>query len=194
MAPLVVVSLLVALLVWSWSISQTPRYEATAKMLVGQRPPPGDCAQGICLLPNAPAEGIESFTRAVAKAVTTVPVAQAAVDRLLPEGSATKVLKNTSARTDPGTLFVDVTYTSTNPKTAQLMANSLASEVSEKTSEMVLGEDRITATVWNEATLPETPVSPHPERNGLIALVAALTLSAGLLAGSRTLGRGSQLR
>jgi capsular polysaccharide biosynthesis protein len=195
MAPLVVVSLLVALLVWSWSISQTPRYESTAKMVVGQRQPPSECAHGICLIPNSPLKGIETFTRVVAKAVTTTAVAEHATDRLnLPEGSVEKVLENTSARADPGTPIVDVTYTSTNPKTAQLTANAIGKALSEKISEVSLGPNGITVTVWSEATLPKTPVSPHPVRNGLIALVAALTLSAGLLAGSRALGRGSQLR
>jgi uncharacterized protein involved in exopolysaccharide biosynthesis len=202
MAPLVVVSLLVALLVWSWNLSQTPMYESTATMLVGQKPPPSDCAHGVCLLPNAPPEGIGSppegigsFTQPVAKAVTTMPVAQAAADRLNPpNASATKILENTSARTDPGTIFVEVTYTSTNPKTAQLTANAIGKALSEKISEVSQGANGITATVWSSATLPETPVSPHPVRNGLIALVAALTLSAGLFAGSRALERDRQLR
>jgi capsular polysaccharide biosynthesis protein len=164
-------------------------------MLVGQKPPPGDCANEVCLLPNAPPEGIGSFTQRVAKAVTTLPVAQAAADRLNPPNeSATKILKNTSARTDPGTPFVEVTYTSTNPKTAQLTANAIGKALSEKVSEVSPGANGITATVWSSATLPETPVSPHPVRNGLIALVAALTLSAGLFAGSRALERDRQLR
>jgi capsular polysaccharide biosynthesis protein len=43
--------------------------------------------------------------------------------------------------------------------------------------------------LWASATLPDAPVSPRALRNGLIALVAALTVSAGLLVGRRALGR-----
>jgi capsular polysaccharide biosynthesis protein len=150
-------------------------------MLVGQKPPPSDCAHGVCLLPNAPPEGIGSFTQPVAKAVTTMPVAQAAADRLNPpNASATKILENTSARTDPGTIFVEVTYTSTNPKTAQLTANAIGKALSEKISEVSPGANGITATVWSSATLPQNPVSPDPLLNTVIALVLGSLLGVAL--------------
>jgi capsular polysaccharide biosynthesis protein len=41
---------------------------------------------------------------------------------------------------------------------------------------------RVTAVVWKKANLPSTPVSPKPLRNGLIALVLALTLSVIIVA------------
>jgi hypothetical protein len=35
------------------------------------------------------------------------------------------------------------------------------------------------ATVWEKAAVPESPVSPHPLRNGLLTLVIGLMLCAG---------------
>ncbi len=44
---------------------------------------------------------------------------------------------------------------------------------------MRIGASAVTAKVWEPATLPETPVSPHPLRNGLLTLVIGLVLWAG---------------
>jgi capsular exopolysaccharide synthesis family protein len=43
-----------------------------------------------------------------------------------------------------------------------------------------VGANAITATVWEPATLPETPVSPDPIRNGIIALVMGSLLGVVL--------------
>jgi capsular polysaccharide biosynthesis protein len=139
-------SLLLAAVVMGYGLYQTPRYEAAAKVLVGQKPAPSDCAHGICLIPNASAKGIETFTPIVARAIPTTPVARAVVKRLnLPPGSAVKVAENTSVKTDPGSMFVDVSYTDTEPKRAQQVANAIGRVASQKLSEMSLGENRLMA-------------------------------------------------
>jgi capsular polysaccharide biosynthesis protein len=180
----VMASLLVALCVVAHGLYQTPIYEASIKILVGQKEPP-QLPSGIHPLPNANSEPQDS-TLLVARAVPTTPIAQAVVKRLnLPRGSASKVVDNTSVEADPGTMFVDITYRDSDPKRAQLVANAIGQVASQKVSEVRLAsprrspENRLTAALWQPAMLPAAPVSPNPLRNGLLALVASLTLASG---------------
>jgi capsular polysaccharide biosynthesis protein len=157
-----------------FSLSQTPTYEASAKILVGQKST-GDTNLG------GDVAGLQDVTLTVAKAARTVPVAQAVVERLgLPEGSAREVLNNMSTEPDPGTMFVNLSYESSDPERAQLIANTIGQVLSEKVSEVSLGANAITATVWAPATLPKNPVSPDPIRNGIIALVLGSLLGVVL--------------
>ena len=50
---------------------------------------------------------------------------------------------------------------------------------SDKPGEIHLSYLRATVSVWEKAAVPETPVSPHPLRNGLLTLVIGLVLCAG---------------
>jgi capsular polysaccharide biosynthesis protein len=168
-------SVLFALVVVCGSLYQTPKYEATARVLVGVKTK--EAQPGIQPIPNA-ISGLQTFTLTVAKAVPTKPVARAVVERLnLPRGSAEEVLGNMSVEQDPGTVFINITYEDSEAKRAQLVANAIGQVVSQKIGEVNLSEKVITATLWKPATLPVTPVSPKPLRNGLIALVVGLTLT-----------------
>ena len=123
-----------------------------------------------------------------------MPVAKAVVERLnLPEQSAEEVLRNTSAEPEPATLFVNISYKDSDPKRAQLIANTIGQVVSEKASEVSVGTNAITATVWAPATLPKTPVSPDPVRNMLLALVTWGLLSGLLITARASLGNPIRL-
>ena len=153
---------------------QTPTYEASVRILVGQK------ATGDTNL-SADVSGLQELALTVAKAVPTTPVAEAVVERLgLPEGSVGKVLRNTSAEPDPGTMFVNVSYKDSDPKRAQLVANAIGEVLSKKISEVGLSASAITAQVWEPANLPETPVSPDPIRNGILALALGSILGVVL--------------
>jgi capsular polysaccharide biosynthesis protein len=179
----VAASLLVAAAVVAQGLYQIPKYEASARVLVGERPPAQAGNGKIRPIPNAHDGELQTFTQTVARPVPTKSVARAVVRRLnLPKRSAPEIRKNTSAEQDPGTMFIDISYEDSSPKKTQQIANAIGRVVSHKVSEMSLGAKRITATVWKPATIPETPVSPKPLRNGLIALVATLVLSAVLIA------------
>ncbi len=157
-----------------FSLAQPPTYQASVKILVGQK------STGTANL-NADVSGLQDLTLTVAKAADTVPVAQAVVEQPnLPEQSAKEVLQNMSAEQDPGTMFVNISYTSSDPKKAQLTANAIGQVLSEKISEVNLGANAITATVWEPATLPQNPVSPDPVRNAVIALVLGSLLGVAL--------------
>ncbi len=51
---------------------------------------------------------------------------------------------------------------------------------SEQVSDLSPNVGGVTATVWEQATLPQSPVSPNPARNGVVALALGILLGAGL--------------
>ena len=157
-----------------FSLAQAPTYQASVKILVGQRST-GDTSLG------GEVAGLQDLTLTVSKAADTMPVAQTVVEQLnLPEQSPEEVLQNMTAEQDPGTLFVNISYTSSDPKKAQLTANAIGEVLSEKISEVSPGANGITATVWAPATLPQNPVNPDPVRNVVIALVLGSLLGVAL--------------
>lgn len=161
-----------------FSLAQAPTYQASVKILVGQKS--AVSGTGVANL-NGNVSGLQDLTLTVAKAADTPPVAQAVVEQLnLPEQSAGEVLQNMRAEPDPGTMFVNISYTSSDPKKAQLTANAIGQVLSEKISQVSVGANNITATVWAPATLPQNPVSPDPVRNAVIALVLGSLLGVAL--------------
>jgi capsular polysaccharide biosynthesis protein len=157
-----------------FSIAQTPIYQASAKILVSQKETTDRSFAG-------DVSGLQDLTLTVAKGAVTMPIAQAVVERLnLPGQSAGEVLGNMSAEADPGTVYVDVSYKSSDPKEAQLTVNAIGQALSEKVSEGSLGANGIIATVWAPATLPQNPVSPDPVRNSAIAFVLGSLLGVAL--------------
>jgi capsular polysaccharide biosynthesis protein len=68
-----------------------------------------------------------------------MPVARAVVEQLnRPELSAREVLVNMTAEPEPGTMFVNISYTSSDPKRAQLTANAIGQVLSEEVSGVTL--------------------------------------------------------
>lgn len=160
-----------------FSLTQTPTYEASVQILIGQKVTGGE-------YPNpgvANVTDLQEVAQTVAQAVPTTPIAETAVERLdSQDRSANEVLNNISAEPDPGTMFVNISYEDSDPEKAQLIANTIGKVLSEKISEVSVGANAITATVWEPATLPETPVSPDPIRNVVIALVLGSLLGVVL--------------
>jgi capsular polysaccharide biosynthesis protein len=172
---IVLVAVLTAGSALGFSLLQTPTYEASVLILVGQE------TTGDTNLGAADVTDLQELALTVAKAVPTSPIAEAVVERLdLQEGSVGEVINNVSAEPDPGTMFVNVSYRDSDPERAQLIANTIGQVLSEKISEVSLGANAITAKVWEPATLPETPVSPDPIRNGILALVLGSLLGVVL--------------
>ena len=168
------VAVVVAGAALGFSLYQPATYEASIRILVGQKNPEAtSIAQDV--------SDIQDLTLTIAKAVRTAPVAQGVVEQLnLPEESAEGVLNNMSAEPDPGTMFVNVSYKSSDPERAQLIANTIGQVLEEKISEVSIGANGIAATVWAPATLPQNPVSPDPVRNTIIALVLGSLLGVVL--------------
>lgn len=88
-----------------------------------------------------------------------------------------QLLENLRVEEDPGTMFISLSYKDTDPERAQRIANTVAEVASEKIRpEVRFGpfESHLGIRVWERASVPETPVSPNPLRNGLLALVFGL--------------------
>jgi capsular polysaccharide biosynthesis protein len=157
-----------------FSLAQTPIYQASVKILIGQEKSEDTNLAG-------DVSGLQDLTLTVAKGAVTMPIAQAVVERLnLPGQSSGEVLQNMSAEADPGTVYVDISYKSSDPREAQLTANAIGQALSEKVSEGSLGSNGVIATVWAPASLPQNPVSPDPARNAAIAFVLGSVLGVGL--------------
>jgi capsular polysaccharide biosynthesis protein len=171
---IVLVAVVLAGSALGFSLVQKPTYEASIKVLVGQKIRGDQSFAGNVA-------GLQQFTPTMAKAVTTLPVAQGVVEELgMPERTAEELLANLSAQTDPGTTFIDISYSDTDPEKAQRVANTVGEVFSGKISEISPGVNAVTATVYEPATLPETPVSPRPVRNVILALVLGGFLGVGL--------------
>jgi capsular polysaccharide biosynthesis protein len=159
-----------------FSLAQTPIYVASVKVLIGQNGTdyPANFAGDI--------QGLNSMMPTMVEAVTSVPVAEAATERLdLPKRGPGVLLGNASAQQDPpGTMFIAISYRDTDPKRAQLIANALGEAFSAQISEVSPRANAISATVWEPATLPLTPVSPTPVRDGVVALIVGILLGVGL--------------
>ncbi len=176
-----VITLAVFVIPWVISLYQTPTYEASIKILVGQ----SSTEDTNPLIPLA----LPDLTLTAANVADTMPVARAVVEQLnLPELSAEEVLQNMTAEPEPATLFVNISYKDSDPQRAQLIANTIGQVVSDEASEVSVGASVITATVWAPAKLPKNPVSPNPVRNMLLALVTWGLLSGLLITARASLG------
>lgn len=160
-----------------FSLTQTPTYESSTKILIGQVST-GETGEN---LSRGDVQDLQELVPTMAEAVTTRPVAQAVVEQLrMPEESAGALLGNLSAQQDPGTMFIDVSYRDTDPRRTQLVANAVGQVFSEQVSDVSLNANGAAATVWEQATLPQSPVSPDPVRNGILALALGILLGVGL--------------
>jgi protein tyrosine kinase modulator len=162
---------------------QTPVYEASAKLVVGQKPP--DPTQDYFLLSHN-VEGLQLILPAVVDAIPTRPVAEEVIQRLGLKGmKPAELVEDLSVEQDPGTLFIRLSYRDTDPVRAQLIVNTVGAVSSERVPEAIgsaerWGYDGVVVRMWERASVPETPVSPPPVRNGLLALISGLMAGSGL--------------
>ena len=153
-------------------LAQPPVYETSILMLVEQRREAPEQPDGILEL--------QRLTQTVVSAINTRPVAEATIQRLNLQESPKDFLDNMEVEQLPNTQFVRVYYQATSAQQAERVANTIGEVFSEQISEVNPSNRAISATVWERALAPDTPVSPNPLRRGLIALVLGLTLGVGL--------------
>ena len=155
-----------------FSLTQTPVYEGSIKILIGQK-------RGITETRND-VMGLQQLTLTMAEGVSTRPVTEAVIRqqnlRITPEN----FLANLSVQQVGTTQFIEVVYKDSSPERAQQVANAIGEVFSQQVSEVSSSANAISATVWERAVTPDEPVSPDPVRNGLLALVLALMLGVGL--------------
>ena len=155
-----------------YSILQTPLYQASIMVLVGQD-------QGLM---TDPAQGanLQGLAFTLSEAVATRPVGERVVRDLDLKWSPEAIVAGTSAEVIPDTQFIEVTYTDTDPRRAQRIVNAIGDAFSEQVSEVSPQVSAISATVWERSDAPLSPVSPQPKRNGLVAFVVGVMLGVGL--------------
>jgi hypothetical protein len=90
---------------------------------------------------------------------------------------AVELLDNLTVEQIEGTRFMRLTYEDPAPYKAKRIVNTVGAV----SSEFAERSGTLTAKVWEEAAVPETPASPHPLWNGLVTLVVGLVLSAVLV-------------
>ncbi len=172
---IVLVAVLLAGSAVGFDLLQTPTYKASIKILVGQKQEgstPGSLGGEV--------EGLQQITKTMAEAVETRPVAEAVIRELGLGISPKSFLENLTAEQVAATQFIEVTYESTSPAEAQQTANTVGDVFSEQVSEISPSANAITATVWERAATPESPVSPNLLRDGILALILGGMLGIGL--------------
>jgi receptor protein-tyrosine kinase len=167
------------------SLLQTPAYEASALILLDESSPAQVTRNGkIQLIPLAPApEELQALTQTMATAIESRPVAKEAIQRLGLDMSPDELLSNLAIEQVETSQFIQLSYADNDPARAQRVVNAVGEAFSgHRVVEGATGS-YITATLYDKSSVPDAPVSPKPLRNGLVALVASLALSATLVAG-----------
>ena len=153
---------------------QTPTYEASIKILIGQKQ--GGSASDL----SSTVMGLQQLTQTMAAAVNTRPVAETVTQKLDLRDSPEDFLKNVSVSPVANTQFIEVSYTDTDPRQAQRVADEIGKVFSQRVSDVSPNASAITATVWERAALPQDPVSPDLLRNVVLALMLGGILGVAL--------------
>jgi capsular polysaccharide biosynthesis protein len=176
---------LVAVCVGWWTgLFQTPTYESSAQVLVAQKQADQQTyvtrsGEEIQPLPPSPSvEKLQELTQTMVHAIESRTVAEEVIQRLGLQMKPDELLDNLTVEQIEGTSFIRLTYEDSDPMRAHLIVNTVG-KVSEHISPISAVGSTFTATVWDKATLPLTPVSPKPLRNGLLTLVMGLVLCVG---------------
>jgi capsular polysaccharide biosynthesis protein len=152
--------------VW-YDYQQAPTYKASTKILVGQD------ASSISAVGNLEAEskGLASAAKMMGGVIKTRPVAEATVERLgLPIGPE-RLVNNLEVGTADESPFIEISYQDSNPKQAKQIVKAVADVFLEQIAEEVAPPNAgLDIRVWEEATLPNSPVSPNPRRDGILGL------------------------
>jgi capsular polysaccharide biosynthesis protein len=154
---------------------QTPVYEASAKLVVGQKP-------GVTQDPDVSknVEGLQLILPSVVEAMVSRPVAEEVIQRLGLKGmKPAELLENLSVEQEGSTVFIQLSYKDADPERAQQIVNTVGVVSSERIPEAI-GNADITVTMYEDALVPGSPASPDPLRNGILALLLGLMLGTGL--------------
>ena len=170
---IVLVMLVCAGLAGGFSLSQTPTYETSILVLIGQKQQ-DDAPTSL----QGDVIGLQQVTQTVATAATTSPITEGVAQELSLDSPF--LPGSLSAEAIEGTTFVEVSYQDTDPKRAQLIANTVGEVLATRISEVSPGAAAVTATLWQEATVPDSPISPDPTRNVLLGLLLGLMIGVGL--------------
>jgi capsular polysaccharide biosynthesis protein len=162
--------------VMSISLTRTPTYEASIKIIVGQEREsntPGSLGSDI--------QGLQQVTQTMAEAVNSLPIARTIIQQHDLQMTPRDFLRDRlSVQQIAATQFIRVDYRDSSPQRAQQVANTIGEVFSEDVSDISPSTNAITATVWEQAELPEEPVSPNHLLNFTLALIVGVLIGTGL--------------
>jgi capsular polysaccharide biosynthesis protein len=125
-------------------------------------------------------EGLQTIILTMIHAIDSRPVAEKAIGRLGLEMTPAELLDNLTVEQVESTSFIVLTYEGNDRVEATKIVNTVGQVSSELISERSAAGSQLTATVYEEAVVPESPVSPDPLRNGVLAAVFGVMLGIGL--------------
>ena len=157
------------------SSTMTPTYEASAQVWMDQKQ--GDQQTNLA----GPVEGLQTIILTMVQAIDSRAVAKEVIGRLGLQMKPAELLDNLTVEQVENTSFIVLTYKGSDPVKATQIVNTVGEVSSELISEGSAAGSNLTANVYEEAMVPDGPVSPHPLRNGLLTLVIGLVLCAGPL-------------
>jgi capsular polysaccharide biosynthesis protein len=158
------------------SLVQTPVYEASAKLLLGQKQTDDQLPTNLM----GEVEGLQQLTHTMVTAVDSRPVAEETIQRQGLQMDPQDLLDNLTVEQLEDTQFLQLTYSDSDPERAKEIVNAVSDVSSNKIAEANASPSNITVVVWEYAAKPPAPISPDPVRNGLLALGLGLMLGAGL--------------
>jgi len=156
------------------SLWQTPTYEASAQVWVDQKQ--GDQQTNLA----GTVEGLQTIILTMIHAIDSRPVAEEAIQRLDLKRTPAELLDNLTVEQVESTSFIVLTYEGNDPVEATKIVNKVGQVSSELISERSAAGSQLTANVYEKAIVPESPVSPDPLRNGVLAAVFGVMLGIGL--------------
>lgn len=160
----------------AFSLLQTPQYESSVKILIGQQQNAGNASNFA-----GDVQGLQQITQTLVEAVDSRPLAESVIEQRDLQVTPQEFLEeDLTVEQIPDTQFVQVSYRNPNPEEARRVANTTGEVFSEQISDVSPDAGGITATVWEPAAVPDEPVSPNPVRNGSLALALGLTVGLGL--------------
>jgi capsular polysaccharide biosynthesis protein len=157
-----------------FTLTQTPMYEANIKVLIGQAQ--SESSDNLM----ADVGGLQQITMTMTEAVSTRPVAEATIRKLGLSMTPGDLLARLEVEQVASTQFIEVSYKDPDPQRAQRIVNAVGDVFSDQVSEVSPSASSITATVWERAVVPSSPVSPDLLLNVLLALVVGVMLGVGL--------------
>jgi len=166
----VLLPLLFAGLTLGFNFMQTPTYEASTKLLIGQD---RGFSEDVAETPN-----LQALTPTVVEVIRSRPVAESVIAQQRLQMTPDTLLKNLNVQPIPGTQIIRVAYRDASPQTAQQVANAVGA-ASSKELEELQSKDVVTA-VTIERAVTGYRVGPHTLRNGLLGLLLGLMCGIGL--------------
>jgi capsular polysaccharide biosynthesis protein len=151
----------------SFTIMQQPLYEASTTMLVTQgNSTPGSLGNDVV--------GLQKTTPTMANLINNRRVAERVVRQLDLQITPQELLNHLKVEAIFPTQLLRITYEDPSAQRAAQVVSAYGNEFSKEASDVLTNANGVTATVWDQAAVPDRPASPNFVLNLCLALVVGL--------------------